>query len=227
MDKLHDIGELITEGEDQESQVSQTQNPFFYPNIQSIPSIPVASSTVFNQPLDENVCNLLIKEIEDNANNFSTALTGTLSEPNDYVLKKIRKSDVYFLPKTHWAYGIVWNYVKLANDENWQYDLSDIQTIQITRYTPGGFYNWHTDFYPDKTHPDYFRKLSVTIQLNDPSEYEGGILQIFDYHNKRVDIERRRGSVCVFEGRTLHRVTRIKSGVRYSLVAWIIGPPLK
>ena len=225
MTKLYNIGDLIEKNEDQIQQINQTQNPFFYPNIQNIQSKPISASVVFNCPLDKNICDLLIKEMDDN--NFATALTGNLSQPDDYMLKKIRKSEVYFLDRTHWANGIVWNYIKLANDENWQYDISDIQSIQVTKYTPGGFYNWHTDFFPDKSHPDYFRKLSMTIQLNDPSEYEGGILQIFDYHNKRIDIEKKKGSICVFEGRTLHRVTKIKSGVRYSLVAWILGPQLK
>lgn len=214
----NDIGELIDQHQsDQEINQSSPQ----------IPIVPATSSTVFNYTLDKNICDLLIKEIEENINNFSPAITGYFTSTNDYLLKKIRKSDVYFLPDTHWVNGIVWNYVKIANDENWQLDISQVQSIQVTKYSEGGFYNWHTDFSPNKLDPNYYRKLSLTIQLNDPSEYEGGVLQILDYHNKRIDIEKKRGSICVFEGRTLHRVTKIKSGVRYSLVAWITGPQLK
>jgi len=232
MAKIHDISELL-DSTDTEDNVENDLNPtrnLFFSNLdlnQQPSSIPISSSVVFNDTLDEKICSFLISEIEENKDTFGTALTGNFDSPNDYMLNKIRKSEVYFLPPTHWVTGIVWNYVKLANDENWQYDITAIQSVQITKYNEGGFYNWHTDFCPDKCSPNYYRKLSITIQLNDPSEYEGGILQIFDYQNKRIDIEKRKGSICVFEGRTLHRVTKIKSGSRYSLVAWINGPPLK
>jgi PKHD-type hydroxylase len=189
----------------------------------------IASSTIFKEPLNEKILQLLIEEINENQENFNLGKVGqdNNSDPSKYVLETVRNSFVYFLPYTHWIHGIVWDYVLKANREIWNYDITHVQSLQITKYGPGQFYNWHVDFSQNKNHPDYFRKLSVTIQLNDPSEYEGGCLELFDYYGKKIITERRKGSVCVFDSRTRHRVTKVKSGTRYSLVAWICGPALK
>jgi len=77
------------------------------------------------------------------------------------------------------------------------------------------------------------RKLSMTLSLNDPSEYTGGNLR-FDfgphsegrrYHTcKEI---RPKGSLIVFPSHIHHQVTPVKSGTRYSLVAWSLGKPWK
>jgi PKHD-type hydroxylase len=194
-------------------------------NVQQHPNI-IGSSTVFKEPLNSKIIQLLIDEINENQENFEIAKIGSDEEMDPYSLKNIRNSFVYFLPSTHWVHGIVWDYILKANSEIWNYNIEGIQSLQLTKYGPNQFYNWHVDFNPDKNHPDYLRKLSLTIQLNDPSEYDGGVLEIFDYHGKKISTQRNKGCVCVFESRTRHRVTKVKSGVRYSLVAWIVGPPL-
>lgn len=77
------------------------------------------------------------------------------------------------------------------------------------------------------------RKLSVTVSLNDPSEYTGGNLR-FDFgphfEGKRYHTckeIRPRGSVIVFPSHIQHQVTPVTSGTRYSLVAWNLGQPWK
>jgi PKHD-type hydroxylase len=76
------------------------------------------------------------------------------------------------------------------------------------------------------------RKLSVTVSLNNPNEYEGGNLQ-FDLGPHRPDqyhtcLEiRPKGSVIVFPSHVHHQVTPITRGTRYSLVAWSLGAPFK
>ena len=54
--------------------------------------------------------------------------------------------------------------------------------MQYTVYNKKQFYSWHTDQnnepypkdYKEKNYAGLTRKLSMTIQLSDPSEYEGG-----------------------------------------------------
>lgn len=76
------------------------------------------------------------------------------------------------------------------------------------------------------------RKLSVTISLNDPSEYDGGDLQ-FDLGPHRTDRYhtcteiRPKGSVIVFPSHLYHQITPITRGTRYSLVCWNLGAPFK
>ena len=64
-----------------------------------------------------------------------------------------------------------------------------------------------------------FRKISFSLQLNDPLEYTGGDLVV----NSKV-IGRQRGSITFFNSFVSHSVTPVQSGVRRALVGWIIGP---
>lgn len=76
------------------------------------------------------------------------------------------------------------------------------------------------------------RKLSVTISLSDPADYDGGNLQ-FDLGPHRPDRYhtceeiRPRGSVIVFPSHIYHQVTPVTRGTRYSLVAWSLGRPFR
>ena len=68
----------------------------------------------------------------------------------------------------------------------------------------------------------YDRKLSVVIQLSDPTTYQGGDFQFQDVETP-VNF-RTQGSILVFPSYLPHRVTEITDGVRYSLVDWLEGP---
>ena len=82
-------------------------------------------------------------------------------------------------------------------------------------------YAWHQDYGGQIS-----RKLSLVLQLTDPSRYEGGNLQTMT--NQDVfTVRKQRGLVTVFPSFTLHQVTPVTQGSRQSLVAWISGPPYK
>ena len=68
------------------------------------------------------------------------------------------------------------------------------------------------------------RKLSFSLILSDPSEYEGGQFQIMSYNNKMYEVPQEKGNLIIFDSQAVHRVRPIKSGVRKSLVGWVIGP---
>lgn len=70
------------------------------------------------------------------------------------------------------------------------------------------------------------RKLSMVIQLSDPSEYEGGEL-LLHLGNNPTRIERKKGLAVFFPSYILHEVTPVTKGERYSLVAWVHGKPFK
>ena len=77
------------------------------------------------------------------------------------------------------------------------------------------------------------RKLSMTINLNKPGEYEGGNLK-FDFgphvtgkrYHECTEI-RPQGSIIIFPSFLYHQVTPVTSGTRYSLVLWTLGQPFK
>ena len=110
--------------------------------------------------------------------------------------------------------------------ENFNYNIHsfDQNQIQYTTYSEGEFYNWHTD----STNPDSngdIRKLSFTLQLSDPSEYEGGDVQIMSSAgNELFTVPKERGVITVFDSSLKHRVLKVKKGNRKSLVGWILGP---
>jgi PKHD-type hydroxylase len=78
------------------------------------------------------------------------------------------------------------------------------------------------------------RKLSLTINLNSPGDYEGGNLK-FDFgmhcekENRFHECEeiRPQGSMVVFPSFVDHCVTPVTKGTRYSLVLWTLGEPWK
>ena len=77
------------------------------------------------------------------------------------------------------------------------------------------------------------RKLSMTINLTDPTTYKGGRMQFeFPKVSKEPVVRecvpaRAQGSVIVFPSFILHRVTPVTEGTRYSLVAWFLGEPFR
>lgn len=96
-----------------------------------------------------------------------------------------------------------------------------VEDIQYTVYGPDGdHYGWHIDKGAGERSP---RKLSLVLQLSDPSEYEGGDLEIWA-ENKPVSVAKQKGLVACFPAYTLHRVTPVTKGVRRSIVVWLSGP---
>jgi PKHD-type hydroxylase len=69
--------------------------------------------------------------------------------------------------------------------------------------------------------------LSISVQLSDPSEYEGGDLQFSLYGDRTVIAEKEQGTMVIFPSYMRHRVTPVTRGTRRSLVTWITGPPFR
>lgn len=116
---------------------------------------------------------------------------------------------------------------KEANRRAFGVELWHIHEIQFTKYDSSeeGFYNWHNDVMWESPHCAH-RKLSMSIQLSDSSDYEGGDLEIKPLHLDPPDPTtlRKQGNVIVFPSFLMHRVTPVTKGTRYSLVAWMEGP---
>ena len=170
--------------------------------------------------------------------------------------KNKRNSENAWIDTNHWIAGFIWHYVNKANRENFRYDLTNIdgENLQYTKYSEGQYYNWHNDagisnYYkpqyvghsgnfdddPDnlqttdflKASCELVRKLSFTLQLSDPDEYEGGNVQLIDEAGRSYIAPRQRGTIILFDSRTQHRVIKVKKGVRKSIVGWVLGPRWK
>lgn len=132
-----------------------------------------------------------------------------------------------------------WLYKKLATvaervNRQYRFDLSGfIEDIQFTVYeAPGGFYTWHQDGL-DGALGD--RKLSIVVQLSDPTTYRGGELQFFEVvesydRDEMVEFSAQvamRGTAVVFPAFEYHRVLPVVEGTRCSMVSWVSGPPFR
>jgi PKHD-type hydroxylase len=132
-----------------------------------------------------------------------------------------RRTKVHWIPPTDELNSILMNAITEENELRYGFELSGTsEKVQYTVYTSEeqGHYDWHIDaMKPLK------RKLSAVVQLSDPSEYEGGELQI---QNGGIHIvEKKKGTCVVFPSWMSHRVTPVTKGVRRSLVVWVEGPP--
>ena len=165
---------------------------------------------------------------------------------DDEIAPKIRNSKNAWIPTEHWIGGWIWYYIQKANRENFLYDLWDIDggSIQYTHYEPGDYYTWHVDGDISSTYKpnikvgsgvnisedqvlqkgECVRKLSFSLQLSDAKDYRGGEVEFINSANERYFAPKRKGTLIVFDSRTKHRVRTVKSGLRKSLVGWVVGP---
>ena len=167
----------------------------------------------------------------------------------DVLNKDKRDSKNAWVPTSHWLGGFMWHYIERANRENFLYDLRciDGESMQYTQYDEGQYYGWHNDaglsnqykpisignrqeglaqdFLNENT--ELVRKLSFVLQLSEPSDYEGGNLQLLDEVGKTYFAPRKRGTVILFDSRTQHRVLKVTKGQRKSIVGWTVGPRWK
>jgi len=147
--------------------------------------------------------------------------------------KSVRNSQVSWIPinqETQWIYDRIAHVARELNGQFFQLDLYGfVEPIQYTVYEGSenteeqGHYVWHIDKGNIGGSP---RKLSIVIQLSDPSEYDGGNLEIAVSNNPEV-LKKQQGMLYAFPSYTLHRVTPVTKGVRRTLVVWIAGPKFK
>jgi len=147
----------------------------------------------------------------------------------------------------------------------WNFDVDWHEEFQFTTYQNTGFYSWHADGGSDwhgvykkyihgftearelkngqlpkgYTHIPKFvgkvRKLSLTLNLTDPNDYEGGNL-LFDYGSKdegvgqtdeEIKVARKQGTIIIFPSFIKHCISPVTKGTRYSLVNWTLGRPFR
>jgi PKHD-type hydroxylase len=136
----------------------------------------------------------------------------------------IRRSSAVFIapnPSTNWVFERLGRTIREINDAVYGFDVGAFKEgFQFTRYDVGEYYGPHFDIGPGRLTE---RKLSATVQLSAPDDYAGGELVIYpDFEAPRA-----RGAMTVFPSFMCHDVRPVTSGVRFSLVSWISGPPFR
>ena len=114
------------------------------------------------------------------------------------------------------------------NSEFWHFDLAgfvndDMPYLMKYSGTNRDHNDWHTDMGRSYTAS---RKLSFSLQLSAPADYEGGDLEFQNITMDR-DEARRKGTLIVFPPYWAHKVHPVVSGTRYVVVGWIHGPSFR
>ena len=112
-------------------------------------------------------------------------------------------------------------FIQKANENHFGFgDIRITEQAQFTEYPEGGFYDWHMDCDVNMGHEPPVRKISMTLLLNDPSEFEGGDLELMA-PGKFANLKQVH-AIC-FASFLNHRVAPVTRGMRQSLVVWFGG----
>ena len=117
------------------------------------------------------------------------------------------------------------NFIQAANLNHFGFgNIQITENAQFTEYPEGGFYDWHMDCDVNMAHEPPVRKISMTLLLNDPLEFEGGDLEIMSPGKSK---KLKQGHAMIFASFLNHRVNPVIRGVRQSLVVWFGGTPFR
>jgi PKHD-type hydroxylase len=195
----------------------------------------------FTSAIPSKLCDDIIKY--GLSKSETMALTGTydnkkISKDEINNLKLKRNSNIVWLNEP-WIYKEVQPYIHEANKKaNWNFQWDESEHCQFTKYKLNQYYDWHCDSFGEPNMNGKIRKISMTCQLTDGSEYEGGELE-FDFRNYEPNMRDEskhkiqckeilpKGSIIVFPSFLWHRVKPVTKGIRYSLVMWNLGYPFK
>ena len=183
---------------------------------------------------------------EDLSKNYDSQMQTSKLMGDQEVLEK-RNSKNAWVPTVNWVGALMWDYFDRANKEFFHYDLTciDGENMQYTQYGINEKYNWHQDegiaslYKPQASgnrndqnlvqdfinrEAEQCRKLSCSLQLSDPDDYEGGDTQVRDVDDSMVTIPKERGALFFFDSRCQHRAKSVQKGMRKSLISWAVCP---
>jgi PKHD-type hydroxylase len=174
----------------------------------------------------------MIKELEDMVHTnyqFSKGRTGIAELGSDTDSYRTNNRDIAYItpmPYSKWLYDLLFPLALEANEKLFHFDI-DIVTdpIHYVIYPEdGGHLDWHMDIGAYGVNK---RKIAMTVQLSDPSEYEGGEFEIWFGGQQSVVVPREKGDVICFPAFCMHRVRPITKGQRKCLVFWTGGRPFR
>ncbi len=149
----------------------------------------------------------------------------SVDERADLASRDYRISDIAWIEPRAPAQWLFHRLAVLFAQSNitYRFDLVGFaEALQYTCYGAGQYFAWHADIGNGETAA---RKLSLTIQLSEPSDYDGGHLQF--HGGADMPAARLRGSGVFFPAFLAHQVTPVTRGLRRSLVVWAYGPQFR
>lgn len=203
---------------------------------------------MLNSPISYNVtqevftaeeCKEIIEYGIKHGSEVQGKIGGKTPHNNDKLIldQKVRDTKLYFFSHKE-TYDKLMPYIGMINQDSlWNFDLEQVEPLQLSIYENTGHYDWHIDVhpypYPKNSGPfeGLVRKISFSIMLNNKEEYEGGDFEIedklpnFNPRSHVVEDLDKCGAMLTFPSYIPHKVHKVTSGTRYSLVGWVAGKP--
>jgi PKHD-type hydroxylase len=136
-------------------------------------------------------------------------------------IRSTKLCSLEYKPDNLWIFKKLEDAIIQANHNCYGFELYGFhEAIQLMQYNEGDFYDWHMDF-GNKQFSN--RKLSFSLQLTDPEDYQEGELEFF----RNGLAPKTQGTLILFPPFMYHRVKPILKGTRRAMVGWITGNPFK
>tara|TARA_R110001592_G_scaffold52138_4_gene159757 strand:- start:219 stop:1424 length:1206 start_codon:yes stop_codon:yes gene_type:complete len=172
------------------------------------------SKTFFSKEECESVKDIAKKHYSEKATvGTGGAYSGQIREVNSYSIPMV--------PEYMWIFERIAKAIAEVNAEKYKFNLVGIiHSLELLHYSDETkcHYNWHMDSGPGTSTT---RKLSVSVQLSDENDYEGGELLINNGNVLPASFEQ--GSINIFPSYLQHTVTEVTKGNRWAIVIWIHG----
>ena len=178
------------------------------------------TSPVFTPQQSQDIINM-----GESLNAEAAKVGTTLPEGREDIEKRITTISWIPFVKMPEMYKVIDILITKLNGNHFGYDVVRLTEIaQYTSYPTGGFYEWHCDSDITGINEPTVRKISMTLLLSPPSEFEGGELELMEKKKKAKLVQ---GQAIFFASFIPHRVLPVTKGTRKSLVMWFGGPPFR
>ena len=144
---------------------------------------------LYERELPKNFCNAMLSMFKEH----DVEKAGVYIENKTEIQTEVRNNSIKWINNSD-IIEIMQLYVQKANeDAGWNFDITTYETPQLSCYAPEQFYDWHIDVGVELPEDTQFRKLSVSISLNE--DYEGGDFEI--EHWCAPDITNRKTNIYI------------------------------
>ena len=175
--------------------------------------------THISKAFSSESCDKIIKQCEKQ--NLEEASIGSKSQTID---KTIRDTKRIVLPNDIGIGATLTGIGFQANAYKWKFDVTKSNQTEFLKYDKNGHFSSHVDTFLESFDNKETRKISVILILSDG--HEGGKFYL-KIQEEKIYPKQDKGDIIIFPSFLLHGVEPITSGIRRSMITWLIGPYFK
>ena len=168
---------------------------------------------------------LCLRELDQKFINY-LEFDGDLDDLNVYAYNDLEQDVIDFNNETRSLFDELYEIILDVNmKKGWHFDINPVDKLHRFFYDIGRDRNdAHFDVYHMDWNPQQipFRKISMSVQLSDSEDYDGGDLKLM-YGFKEHTIPKKKGTIAIWPSFILHKVEPVTRGRRTSLVGWYEG----